>query len=434
MDRSPVSILRDLIRFDTTNPPGDEAACIAYLRSLLAEAGIETKTVARDPARPNLLARLPGRGEAPPLLLYGHVDVVTTAGQKWTHAPFAGELIDGVVWGRGALDMKGGIAMMVSALLQAREELGELPADVLLAVLSDEEANGEYGARYVVEQHPGYFSGVRYAIGEGGGVSIHIRGRKFYSIMVTEKQFCSLRLTVQGSPGHASIPRRRGAMARLAKVLQQLDARRLPVHVTPSTRDMILALVAGLPLPERFLLRQLLRPALTDRILDWMGSSGELISPSLHNTVSPTIVRGGEKVNVIPAEIELHLDGRLLPGFTPDDLLRELRELLGDDVLMEVTRYDPGPGPPDMGLFDLLADIVRRADPEGIPFPYVLSGVTDARYFSRLGIQTYGFLPMDLPQGLIGTVHAADERVPVESLQFGTRALYTLLQRYPGES
>jgi len=428
----PVELLQNLIRFDTTNPPGNEAECIAYLNTLLKEAGIETTILACDDKRPNLIARLPGRGDAPPFLLYGHVDVVTTAGQDWTHPPFSGDMVDGFVWGRGALDMKGGIAMMVSAFLRAKVEGLDLPGDVILAVVSDEEGDGEYGAGYLVKNHPAIFEGVRYAIGEGGGFTLYILGGKFYTVMVAEKQFCSMKVTLRGPAGHGSIPIRGGAMAKLAHVLRKLDRKRLPVHVTPAARRMVKTISHALPFPKGLVFRRLLNPVLTDRILDWLGEQGLMINSSLHNTVSPTIVRGGDKINVIPGEIALELDGRLLPGFAPDDMLRELRQLLGDDVELEVTLYEPGPGDPDMGLFDTLAAILRQADPKGIPIPLLVSGVTDARLFSQLGIQTYGFVPVDLPDGLISTVHAADERIPVEAVKFGTDAIYTVLQRFGG--
>ncbi len=428
----PLTLLQTLIRFDTTNPPGNEAACISYLYNLLKAAGLETTILARDERRPNLIARLPGQGDASPLLMYGHVDVVTTAGQPWSQPPFSGNIVDGLVWGRGALDMKSGIAMMVCALLRAKAEETALAGDVILAIVSDEEAEGEYGAKYLVEHHAEYFAGAGYAIGEGGGYSFKIAGHKFYPIMVSEKQICSLRATFRGPAGHGSMPIQNGAMAKLAKVLDKLIRRRLPVHVTPVTRQTIETASAALPFPQRLAMRQLLNPVLTNRLLDRLGVSGHFLNALLHNTVSPTIVRGGEKINVIPGEITLELDGRLLPGFSPDDMLQELRDLIGNEVVLEVTRFDPGPGEPDMKYFDSLAEILRQADPEGTPIPILLSGVTDARYFARLGIQTYGFHPMDLPDGLIGTIHAADERIPVEAMAFGTEALFTFLQRFQG--
>ncbi|HEC23423.1 MAG TPA: M20/M25/M40 family metallo-hydrolase [Chloroflexi bacterium] len=426
----PVELLQTLIRFDTTNPPGNEIECITYIRSLIEDAGLQTTVLARDENRPNLIARLPGRGDAPPLLLQGHVDVVTTADQAWDHPPFSGEIVDGMVWGRGAIDMKGGVAMMLSAFLRARAE-GLTPAgDIILTLVSDEEAGGRYGAKYLVENHAALFEGVRYAIGEGGGVALTLGGRKFYTIMVAEKQLCPVRVTVRGPAGHGSMPIQGGAMAKLADVLHTLDRKRLPVHITPAARLMLETVSRALPFPDGLVLRGLLNPLLTDLILDMLGSRARLLNPTLHNTASPTIVRGGNKINVLPSEITLDLDGRLLPGFGPDDMLRELHGLLGDEVELEILGHDPGPPDPDMGLYDMLADILREADPEGTPMPFLLAGVTDARFFARLGIQTYGFLPMDIPGELINTVHAANERLPVEAVGFGAEAIYTLLQRY----
>lgn len=426
----PVELLQSLIRFDTTNPPGNEAACIEYLQSVLAAADIPSKILARDMKRPNLLARIPGRGDAPPLLLQGHVDVVTTADQDWTHDPFSGVIEDGYVWGRGALDMKGGVAMMVSAIQRAKVEGLDLAGDVILAIVSDEEVDGEYGAKYLVENHPEEFSGVKYAIGEGGGPTVRFGGHKFFTIMVAEKQICSMLVRVQGPAGHGSMPVRGGAMAKLAKVLSILDRKRLPLHVTPVSKTMINTIAKGLPFPQGIIVNQLLNPALSNTILDILGEQGKLLNPLLHNTVSPTIVRGGLKINVIPSEIELELDGRLLPGYSPDDMMRELRDMLGHDVHLEVTRYDPGFDNPDTTLLPLLADIVQTADPQGTPLPILLSGVSDGRYFARLGIQTYGFTPMDISHELINSIHAADERIPTEAVAFGSEVMYNLLSRY----
>jgi acetylornithine deacetylase/succinyl-diaminopimelate desuccinylase-like protein len=364
--------------------------------------------------------------------MYGHVDVVTTANQVWAHPPFGGDIVDGLVWGRGALDMKGGMAMMVSAFLRAKEEGLELPGDVILAVLSDEEVDGEYGAKYLVENHPEHFADIRYAIGEGGGVSVRVDGRKFYPIMVNEKQVCSLRAVVRGPGGHGSIPKRGGAMAKLSHLLRVLDRRRLPVHIVPVVGDMIKMMSQVLPFPRSLVLRQLLNPIMTDVVIGHLGEKDRRLSALVRNTVSPTMVQGGHKINVIPSQITLDLDARLLPGFKPDDVMRELNQLWGDGIPLEVMRYDPGPGDPDMSLFDTLAGVLREVDPQGTPIPSLLSGATDGRYFSRLGIQTYGFLPMDLPEELITTVHAADERVPAEAITFGSQVIYSLLQRLDG--
>jgi acetylornithine deacetylase/succinyl-diaminopimelate desuccinylase-like protein len=429
---NPIELLQRLIRFDTTNPPGNEAECIAYASDLLNEAGISTSIHACDPHRPNLVARLPGRGSAPPLLLYGHVDVVTTADQTWRYPPFEGRLVDGYVWGRGALDMKGGVAMQLSACLRAKAENLSLPGDVILTLVSDEEAGSDYGAKFLVEKHPDLFDGVRYALSEFGGFSLSFAGQCFYPIMVAEKQICWMKATFHGQGGHASMPVQGGAMAAMARVLLQLDRRSLPVHVTPAARLMFEGILQHLSGPTRLVLSQLLNPALTDRILALLGERSQVLAPLLHNTVSPTILHASDKINVIPGQVILELDGRLLPGYTPADMLAELSRLLGGDLEIEVLRYDPGPAEPDMGLFDRLAESLRQADPQAIAIPMLGSGVTDARFFSRLGIQTYGFTPMNLSEDYAFTsiVHAADERIPAEAMEFGTQAIYQALQRF----
>ena len=428
----PAEILQKLIRFNTTNPPGEEAECIAYIRGMLTDAGIESTVLERTTKRPNLIARIQGAGKAPPLLLYGHVDVVTTENQKWEHAPFEGQLIDGFIWGRGALDMKGGVAMMLSAFLRANAEGLQPPGDIILAIVSDEEAGGDDGAKFLVEQHADLFKDVRHAIGEFGGFSLNVGKQRFYPIMIAEKQVCWMKATVRGRGGHGSIPVRDGAMTKLGRLLQRLNQSDLPVHITPPARMMFDAMAAQLSGVQKIVLGQLTNPRLANSVVKLMGESGRTFYPLIHNTVSPTILHGSNKVNVIPSEIAVELDGRLLPGFGPEDMLRELQPIVGDDVELEVLRYDPGPSEPDMRLFNTLADILRQADPEGTPVPLLLSGVTDGRFFSRLGIQTYGFLPMPLPEdfNFSQTIHAANERVPAAAIAFGADAIYQALQRF----
>jgi acetylornithine deacetylase/succinyl-diaminopimelate desuccinylase-like protein len=430
--RRPAELLRNLIRFDTTNPPGNERECISYISGLLEDAGIESTIRAREPDRPNLVARLPGAGNAPPLLLYGHVDVVTTEKQDWTHPPFEAKLVDGWIWGRGALDMKGGVAMMLAAFLRARDEAVELPGDVIFCALADEEGFGGYGARFLVEQHPELFEGVRYAIGEFGGFRTEQGASRFYPIQVTEKQVCSLKLRLRGQGGHGAMPVHGGAMARLAKVLDRLDRKRLPVHVTPAARAMVRGFADQSGLSTRLALRLLLNPLLTDMILDRLGDRGARFDPLLHNTVSPTMLRASDKVNVIPGEVAVTCDGRLLPGFEPEDLVAEVKALVGDELEVEVVHYDPGPATQDLGLFETLGRVLQELDPEAVPIPLLMAGVTDARFFARLGIQTYGFIPLNLPPefDFWSTIHAANERVPAEAVEFGTEAIYRALQRF----
>ena len=426
-----VELLRELIRFDTTNPPGNEAACVEFLRAQLEEAGCETRVYAKEPSRPNLIARLPG-GEAPPLLLQGHVDVVTTAGQRWTHPPFGGVLADGCVWGRGALDMKAGVAMLVHAFLRARREGADLPGDLVLCVLSDEENGGDLGARFLVEEHPELFAGMRYALGEFGGFTLHAGGKRFYPIQVAEKQICWLKATVRGPGGHGAMINRGSAPGRLGRLLSGLDRTRLPVHVTPVVRESIERIAAELPRAQATVMRSLLKPRLTDGALRLLGAQGRMFEPMLRNTVNATIVRGGEKINVVPSEIVVELDGRALPGQSPEQLIGELRAAVGGDVELELVRHDPGPAEPDLGLFDTLAAVIRELDPDGIPIPLLQIGVTDGRFFAQAGVQTYGFLPMRLPPGFefAKLIHAADERIPVDALEFGAEAVWRAVQRF----
>jgi acetylornithine deacetylase/succinyl-diaminopimelate desuccinylase-like protein len=284
----------------------------------------------------------------------------------------------------------------------------------------------------VVERHRELLEGVRYAIGEFGAFSMDVAGRRFYPIQVAEKQVCWMRATVRGPGGHGSLPMRGGTTARLARMLRALDRRRLPVHVTSVPRRMIEGIAAELPRPAGQVLHGLLNPRLTDPLLRVLGEAGRGFEPMLRHTVNATIVRAGDKVNVVPSEAVVDLDGRLLPGFGPDDLTAELRALVGGDLELEVVRHEPVPATPDLALFGLLADVLRERDPHATAVPMLLPGITDGRTFAKLGIQTYGFLPMQLPRELRFTelLHAADERVPTEAVAFGTDAVHAVLERY----
>jgi len=427
-----VDLLGDLLRFDTTNPPGNEGACIAHVQRLIEETGIETRIVAKDDSRPNLIARVRGAGEAPPLLLYGHVDVVTTSGQEWTHPPFAGELVDGWLWGRGALDMKGGVAMMIDAFLRAARGEIQPRGDVILAVLSDEENGGDFGARFLAQKHAELFEGVKHAIGEFGGASQTIGGRRFYPIQVAEKQMCWMRGRVRGPGGHGALGVRGSAMGKTGRILARLDSGRLPVHVTPVARAWIEGMADALPRPQSLVLRTLLDPRLAEVTLRAPIPQLRLLDRALRNTVSPTIIHGGEKINVIPSQIDLELDGRLLPGFEPEDIISEIHTLVGPELELEVIRHDPYPAEPDLSQLPALWAILRELDPDAVPVPMLQVGVTDGRFFASIGIQTYGFLPLDLPDSFEFTklIHAADERVPADSVRFGAEAVARSVARY----
>lgn len=430
----PAELLQNLIRFDTTNPPGNEEECVRYINDLLSEAGIETSVLALDPKRPNLIARLAGQGKSASLLLYGHVDVVSTEGQTWQRPPFSGDIAEGYIWGRGALDMKGGVAMMLAAFLRAKANGVPLPGDVILTIVSDEEKGGKYGAKYLVENHASQFAGVHYAIGEFGGFTFYVGKKSFYPVMVAEKTACPVLMTLHGPSVYPTIALHGGAMAKLVQALHRLEHKHLPMHITAATRLMIQTMSKALPFPKNLVLRQLLNPVMTDRVLGLLGKQVEQFEPLLHNTANPTAVIRADNRHRIPDTVGVWLACIMLPGFCPEDMIAELRSILEVDAEFEVdtTYYEPAPTEPDMGLFDCLSGILREADPGGVPVPLLLPTATDGRFFARLGIQTYGFLPMKLPPDFAfwQCTHEADERIPVDAMAFGTDAIYKLLRRF----
>jgi acetylornithine deacetylase/succinyl-diaminopimelate desuccinylase-like protein len=244
-----------------------------------------------------------------------------------------------------------------------------------------------------------------------------------------------MKARLRGAGGHGSLPFRGGAMAKLGRLLLQLDEHRLPVHITRVPQQMLQIVIETLPEADASIFRRLLDPQSTDEALDTLGPRrGQLFDPILHNTVNVTILQGSTKINVVPGEVNIEMDGRLLPGFTPDDMLAELRQLIGDEVELEIARHYPGQREPDMGFYHTLAAILREADPASVPIPFLMPVVTDGRFFSKLGIQTYGFLPTPLPSDFdfLHTVHASNERIPVAAMEFGTQAMYQAIQRNKG--
>jgi len=305
INNNPVKLLQNLIRFDTSNPPGNESECIKYINELLINAGFETQILAKDPNRPNLTTRLKGQGNTNPLLLYGHVDVVPVQNQVWKYSPFEAKIAEGCLWGRGALDMKGGVAMMVSVLLKAKAENLTPPGDVICAIVSDEEAGGTYGAKYLIEDHPDIFKGVKYAIGEFGGFTLYVGKKKFYPIMVAEKRPCRIKIIIRGPSGHGALPMHGGASAKAGAILGKLDTHNMPVHITDIVKMQIDTMASNLSFPANKVLRLLKIPALTDRVLKLLKNNAEVFEPLLHNTVNVVNISGGEQLFGIPSKIEI---------------------------------------------------------------------------------------------------------------------------------
>ncbi|MGH3099348.1 MAG: M20/M25/M40 family metallo-hydrolase [Thermoleophilia bacterium] len=433
-----VELLRALLRFDTTNPPGNEAEAVEFLAGALAEAGVEPEVLSPAPGRANLVARLPGGdGDAAPLLLNGHVDVVPAEAGRWRHPPFAGEVHDGVLWGRGAVDMKQMVAMSVATVgLLAR--LGvPLRRELKLAVVADEEAGCAAGSAWLVDHHPDKVR-AGHAIGEVGGATFYLGGRPFYPVQVAEKGIAWLRATASGATGHGSIPRDDNAVVRLSEFLARVGRRRLPLHASPEARRFLEALAELQGRAGRAALPLLLHPRWSSLVLrHGIRDQGKarLLSAVLRNTASPTVVHAGSKVNVIPGRAEAELDGRIAVGSSEAELLAELRALAGPDIELELLgpSRPPTVTPPGDPLFDLLAGVVADHHPGAVAVPTVTPGFTDAKFWSQLGTACYGFAPVRLEPGdgdFAAMFHGDDERVPVAGLQAGLRMLADAVARH----
>jgi acetylornithine deacetylase/succinyl-diaminopimelate desuccinylase-like protein len=430
---SPIDIARRLIQFKTINPPGGERPAQDYLRGLLESVGLEVKYLTKQEGRPNLFTRLEGTGKSPPLLLYGHTDVVGVEGQSWDFPPFEGVIEDEMLHGRGALDMKAGVAMLVHAITHARLQGLTPSGDIFLAIVVDEETGGSQGMQFLLEQHAGLFQDVKYAVGEFGGFPLYAFGKKFYRIGVSQKQYAHILLRFNGPSGHGSLPVSETVMSELGKALQILDQAKMPYHRTDLAENIIRCMCRELPLPQQDALQALLDPATFETALISIGAGSERFESLFRDTANPTIVRSGEKFNVIPSEALVEIDARILPGRTTEDMLIELRRILGDKLEIEVLAAGPKTKlDVDYALYDTLAGILSDLDPEGVPIPYLFNESPDGRLLEAHGIQNYGFLPMNLPPeiDLPALIHAENERVPTPSIHFGAEALLELLRRY----
>ncbi|MBS4753870.1 M20/M25/M40 family metallo-hydrolase [Nocardioides sp. zg-ZUI104] len=428
-----VDLCRDLIRIDTSNygdaeGPGERKAA-EHVAALLDEVGITAEVIETAPGRANVLARWGGeprdgaarREDA--LLVHGHLDVVPAAAEDWQVHPFSGEVRDGYVWGRGAVDMKDFDAMLLS-VVRARQRAGRVPQrPVVLCFTADEEAGGHQGAEVLVREHREWFEGCTEAIGEVGGFSTTVRGRRLYLIEAAEKGMAWMRLTARGTAGHGSMINRDNAVSRLAGAVARIGAREWPVQLTPAMQTL-LAAVAELAGTEA-------TPENAEALVEEFGGAARMIGATLRNSVNPTMLGAGYKVNVIPSEATAHLDGRFLPGYE-DEFFATLAELAGDGVDIEfLSRQAPWETPYDGALVDAMTASLLAEDPDALVAPYLMGAGTDAKHFTKLGMRTYGFAPLRLPDDLDFTAlfHGVDERVPVDALQFGARVLDGFLDR-----
>ncbi len=424
-----VGICQDLIRIDTTNfgnneGPGERAAA-EHVAGLIEEVGLSADLYESDPGRANVVTRVEGSDASlPALVVHGHLDVVPALAHEWSVDPFGAEEKDGLIWGRGAVDMKDMDAMILAVMRSMARDGRKPKRDIVFAFFADEEAGGTYGARWSVDNRPGLFEGAAEAISEVGGYSAEIGGRRTYLLQTAEKGLAWLRLTAHGRAGHGSQINTDNAVTRLARAVTRIGDHEWPIEYTDTTRAFLegVSELTGVEFDE----------GNPQTLLDQLGTVARFVGATLQNTANPTLLSGGYKANVIPATAEAMVDVRTLPG-QHEQVLAKVRELAGDGVDVSTIHDDVSLETPFAGnLVDAMVDALRAEDPGAHVLPYTLSGGTDNKSLSRLGITGYGFAPLQLPPDLdfTGMFHGVDERVPTASLQFGARVLDRLLSNY----
>ncbi|MFD5628699.1 M20/M25/M40 family metallo-hydrolase [Streptomyces sp. NPDC127072] len=422
-----VRFTSDLIRIDTTNRGGgdcQERPAAEYAAARLAEAGLEPKLLERTRGRTNVVARIEGTDpSADALLVHGHLDVVPAQAEDWSVHPFSGEVRDGVVWGRGAVDMKNMDAMIL-AVVRDWARTGVRPRrDLVIAFTADEEASAEDGSGFLADRHPGLFEGCTEGVSESGAFTFHDgAGRELYPIAAGERGTAWLKLTARGRAGHGSKVNRSNAVTRLAEAVARIGAHEWPLRLTPTVRAALTELAAVYGLDPDF--------EDVDGLLTKLGPAATLVEATVRNSANPTMLSAGYKINVIPGEAVAYVDGRYLYG-AEDEFRSTLDRLTGPDVEWEFQHREVAlQAPLESATYARMRAAVEEFAPEGHVVPYCLSGGTDAKQFSRLGITGYGFSPLRLPKGFDyqALFHGVDERVPVEALHFGVRVLDRFLR------
>jgi len=425
-----IEIMQDLIRIDTTNDGSDatvgEAAAAEYVEGLLVEAGIDCERYSTTSSRrQGVYARIPGSDPSrAALLLHGHLDVVPAHAADWSVPPFSAEIQEGMVWGRGAVDMKDTDAMLL-ALVRSWARTGKVPPrDIVLLMLPDEEAGGQHGSHWLVENRPDMFAGVSDGVGEVGGFSLTVAdNRRLYLIQTAEKGIAWMRLVAEGQAGHGSLLHPDNAVTEVAAAVSRIGTHPWPVRLTPTAERMVAAIGEAFGIDVD----------LTDleSLQQQLGPIARLLGASTRNVTNPTMLQAGYKANVIPGHAEACVDGRFIPG-DEETFFAQIDALLGESVRREFITHDVATEAPfDVPLVDAMTDALVAEDPGASVAPYMLSAGTDAKAFSTLGINGYGFAPLQLPPDLdFGSLfHGVDERVPIESVKFGVRVLDRFLER-----
>ncbi len=416
-----VRLLRALISFESVNPPGNETPAAEFVADELRAVGYQPTLLESAPGRGNVIARLPGDGSAPPLLLFGHLDVVPVEPEHWTHPPFEAVMADGFIWGRGALDMKNIVATQLAFMLALKRADVRLKRDLVYAATADEEAGGLMGMAWLADNYSDLLD-AEYALSEFGGFSLNMGGQRFYMCQTGEKGVAWLKMHTAGQPGHGSMPHTNSAILRLSEAVARLGRTPLPMHISSTARAMVEGLANAQPA-----LRGLLDPQVNPQILAQLRpEQARMFNALVRNTAAVTGLNAGIKHNVIPSRAEANLDCRMIPGQTVEDVMREIQEAVGDDIAIELETLRSSPAIEsrfDTPLFEAIVRNLKRYDPQAEVVPLLLSGATDGRYVGWRGTIYYGYSPLRLPDdfNFLETVHGHDERIPVDAFREGVQ-------------
>jgi acetylornithine deacetylase/succinyl-diaminopimelate desuccinylase-like protein len=427
LEEEVVKICQDLIRIPSVNfgdGKGDEKAVAEYVVASLAEVGIPAKIYESAPNRCNVIANIEGSDTSRPgLVVHGHIDVVPANAADWSVDPFAAEIRDGMIWGRGAVDMKNTDAMILAIVRKWARTGYKPPRNIVLAFFADEEAGMTYGSRWMAAKHPEVFAGCSEAISEVGGFSVTVGdGKRLYFVEAAQKGIHWMRLTASGRAGHGSMMNDENALTELSEAVAKIGRYNWPQRYTQTVKILFkkIAQATGKPYNEDDL-----RPLLRE-----IGPTARMIGATLQNTANPTMLDAGYKANVIPGSASAVIDGRFLPGYE-DELNETIRSIIGPDITIETISRDIALEVEFEGdLVEAMCNAITRHDPEGIPVPYLMSGGTDNKALSELGIVGYGFSPLKLPADLdfMALFHGVDERVPISGLEFGVNVLADFLE------
>ncbi len=417
-----LTYLAEYLRIDTTNPPGNEAAAAEFLKDILEREGIEVRVFPTADGRANVLARLRGTGKKRPILLLGHSDVVPVERDQWDQAPFGGEVIDGNLWGRGALDMKGMGVMELLTLLTFKRHRVELDRDVLYLQVADEEVGGTYGMDWMAEHHPEVLD-VEYVLNEGAFGMSDVLGQpaKVFTCAPSEKGPVWVRLRARGRPGHGSVPHGDNAMDHLVEALAKVKAWDRDVQVLPEMEEFFKRLHHAGYLPE-----------ITDPdMYRNLAAASPALRAMMSNTISLTNYHGGSATNVIPSACHAELDCRLLPGQRPDDFVRHLEDVIADPTIeIEIIQQRPGSqSDVENAIVQVMEDVINDQHEDAIVLPLVCPGFTDSRVFRAHGVQAFGFIPILLSNEELATVHGHNERISLENLRMGTETVFEVTRR-----